>query len=84
MAVIYDQFCSPKFLHFLKYTWYICGYDNQHPPLFDTPTEWCFNIDKMGAECQDINCDDDAFMLCAHCDITLCFNHSIIEPHLHC
>lgn len=63
MAVIYDQFCSQKFTNFLKYTWHVCGYDDQHPSSFETPTEWCFNLDKMTAECHHINCDNDPDMI---------------------
>ena len=45
------------------------------------PVQYCY--DNVSEECSINLCAEDGFINCAHCPLTLCFNHFFIGNHFH-
>jgi hypothetical protein len=82
LSLICNQFCAPRFQHFLQYSWYACGYVDKHPPPFLNPVQYCFSPDAV-QKCQLDGCDKTSFIQCALCEKCLCFDHFYTQIHYH-
>jgi hypothetical protein len=74
------QFSAVKFEPFLKFSWYKGGYIDEKLP-FVTPPEFCFDVDPIEQNCIFKNCPERAFIICAHCEETICMKHAIVNQH---
>ena len=86
LEVIYNQFCNPMFRQFLRYSWqktgYIDGYIARRETEFDTPVESCFPKDSATI-CEHPGCQILSFIRCSYCSSLFCFNHFIVNKHIH-
>ncbi|PSN44274.1 hypothetical protein C0J52_19630 [Blattella germanica] len=59
-------------------------YTEYFPVVFQTPLEYCFEK-GLTEECFRENCDQPAFIKCAHCERRLCLDHAVIaDLHILC
>ena len=66
----------------LCYAWQNAGYDIGEPvDKFTGIVDMAFCIDII--ECAVMICDHFAFLHCAFCSHSLCFEHCSENPHLH-
>ena len=66
----------------LRYAWQNAGYDIGEPvDNFTGVTDVVFSIDII--ECAVMTCDYFAFLHCAFCSHSYCFEHFIESPHFH-
>lgn len=80
----YYQFTAKRFENLIRFTFYKCGYTNNHPEPFETPITYCFEK-SVGDECSEPDCNDIAFVRCAHCEKVFCVDHTLIEQlHIFC
>jgi len=86
LEVVYNQFCNPMFRQFLRYSWqksgYIDGYIAGSETEFDTPVKSCFPKDSATI-CQHQACQSLSFIRCSYCSSSFCFNHFIVNKHIH-
>ncbi|XP_076547717.1 uncharacterized protein LOC143306005 [Osmia lignaria lignaria] len=45
-SLAHNQFSSPRFENFIKYSWYKSGYVPSRPPHFENPVEFCYAADN--------------------------------------
>lgn len=81
-SLVHNQFSSPRFRNFIRYSWFKCGYIDQRPPKFLTPVEFCFDYSDEVCFSDCSQCSDGVFLICSWCTKPLCFNHFFIENHL--
>uniref|UniRef100_A0A914WMF2 Transposase n=1 Tax=Plectus sambesii TaxID=2011161 RepID=A0A914WMF2_9BILA len=82
LSLAYNQFCAPRFQHFLQYSWHSSGYVDEHPPPFLTPIQFCFSPYAV-QPCQFDGCEKISLINCAFCDHFLCFDHFFRQFHYH-
>ena len=86
LEVIYNQFCNPMFRQFFRYSWqktgYIDGYIARRETEFDTPVKSCFPKDSATI-CEHPGCQILSFIRCSYCSSLFCFNHFIVNKHIH-
>ena len=59
-------------------------YTEDFPGVFQTPLEYCFEK-GLTEECFRENCDQPAFIKCAHCESCICLDHAVIaDLHILC
>ena len=56
-----------------KYGWFGCGFIEEHPAMFLTPVEFCFEGSLRLNRCQ--HCEHLCFIVCSWCKTYLCFEH---------
>src|ERR1043166_5260556 len=66
-SLVHTQVSAPRFKNFIKYSWYKCGYLNEKPEAFLTPTEYCFGV-SVTQECSAEGCDRFVFIKCSLCE----------------
>ena len=65
-----------------RYAWQNIGYDIGEPvDNFTSVIDVAFSNDII--ECAVVTCDHLAFLHCAFCSHSYCFEHFIESPHLH-
>lgn len=81
LDLTHNQFKAPRYMEFLKYSWYRSGYFTEHPTVFDTPVQYCLQF-KGYTKCERDNCRVNyCFMRCSYCELHLCFTHIIDHRH---
>lgn len=80
ISLAYNQFCAPRFENFRRYSWHQTGLVDARPPHFDTPTHYCLDGFSHSDFC---GCGNSGFLKCGYCNNVLCFDHFVIEKHLH-
>ena len=81
-SVIYNQLCSEAYPSMLRCACQNADYDIGEPvDNFIRVFDVAFNIDII--ECAFMTCDHFAFLLCAFCSHSYCFEHFTESPHLH-
>ena len=81
-SVIYNQLSAEEYRQMLSYAWYSAGYDIGVPvDNFTSVIDVAFNTDII--ECAVMTCDRLAFLHCAFCSHSYCFEHFTESPHLH-
>ena len=81
-SVIYNQLSAEAYRQMLRYAWQNAGYDIGEPvDNFIGVNDVAFSIDII--ECAVMTCDHFAFLHCAFCSHSYCFEHFIESPHLH-
>ncbi|PSN53913.1 hypothetical protein C0J52_02460 [Blattella germanica] len=59
-------------------------YTEDFPGVFQTPLEYCFEK-GLTEECVHKNCEQPAFIKCAHCESCICLDHTVIaDLHILC
>lgn len=81
LDMLWYQCKAKKFHDLLKYSWYSAGYFEQHPPPFLTPVQFCLGF-RGYMKCEAFECDNFAFLRCAHCENHFCF-HDALEHRDH-
>lgn len=77
-------FSAPRFREFIKYAFYSPGYLQDHPQPYQTPIEYCFyHLNHATRICQISDCTDFVFAKCAHCELSLCLEHTLIQLHIY-
>ena len=80
-SVIYSQLNAEAYRPMLRYAWQNAGYDSGEPVKNLTGViDVAFSTDII--ECLAITCDHLAFLHCAFCSHSYCFEHFIDSPHL--
>ena len=64
-----------------KYGWYKAGYLSDHPNVYMTPVEYCFNPAVL-ENCEVEDCDSVAYIRCSWCTKQLCFEDFYINYQL--
>lgn len=83
-AFVHFQFGAPRFRDLIRYAFHRCGYVDNRPASFETPTEYCFDIYRFDL-CSTSGCSSKADIRCAHCTLCYCFEHSVLSnPHINC
>ena len=80
---IFNQFQAERFDGFRRHAWVMSGLLDEDPERdrFLHPVQYCY--DNVSEECSINLCAEDGFINCAHCPLTLCFNHFFIGNHFH-
>lgn len=74
----YNQFSSPRFKNFIKYSWYKSGYVNEKIEHI-TPNRFCFRgYMNICAICSKVS-----FIRCSWCAFNFCFRHFFIVEEYH-
>ena len=71
--LIHNQLCSLRYQEMWKYGWFGCGFIEEHPAMFLTPVEFCFEGSLRLNRCQ--HCEHLCFIVCSWCKTYLCFEH---------
>jgi len=79
-SLIYNQLQAPVFNALGQYAWFSCTYLKERVQ-FQSVNDKCFNADYD--KCEQDRCTDESFMQCAHCNLYLCLNHSLVQLHFH-
>ena len=86
LEVVYNQFCNSMFRQFLQFSWQksgnIDGYVEGKEIEFDTPIKCCFPKDNVTI-CQRQDCQDLSFIRCSYYSLLFCFDHFILNKHVH-
>ena len=69
-SLVHNQLTAESFSPMLKYAWYKSGYCVTDPGKFENVNEICFDKKTILGNC--MNCEDAAFIKCAHCNKLLC------------
>jgi len=85
--VVYNQFCNPQcFGNSQQFSWqksgYIDGYVEGREVEFDTPIKCCFPKYNVTI-CQRQDCQDLSFIRCSYYSLSFCFDHFILNKHVH-
>lgn len=80
-SLVHQQFSSPIFSNFIKFSWYKSGYIKDRPPKFKTPAEHCFDHDEEDCFSDCSQCTNGVFIKCSWCFKSFCFKHFFIEYH---
>lgn len=81
-SFVHWQFCSPRFRTMIQYSFFKSGYYSERPVFDKTPTEYCFEVNRL-TNC--LVCEEFADIRCAHCEECFCFEHSVLaDPHINC
>lgn len=81
LDLVHNQFKAPRYVEFLKYSWYRAGYFSEHPAKFETPVQFCLQF-KGYIKCERDGCNNNyCFMRCSYCELYLCFTHVIDHRH---
>ena len=79
-SVIYNQLSAEVYRTMLRYAWQNAGYCIDEPvDNFKGVIDVAFNIDII--KCTVMTCDHFAFIHCAFCSYSYCFEHFIESPH---
>jgi len=76
------QFTAPRFRNLIRYAFYKAGYLSECPPKCETPINYCFK--ELGNYCSKEGCRGIAFVRCAHCECSLCMEHTLKDVHIGC
>lgn len=71
----FNQFSSPRFYDFIRYSWYKCGYTPEHIAHI-SPNQFCFEDELVTCSI----CEECSYMRCSWCKNRFCFNHFFIGP----
>jgi hypothetical protein len=86
LEVVYNQFRNPIFRQLLQYSWQKCRYIDDYiagrETEFDTPVKHCFPKADMEI-CQHQGCQNLSFIRCSYCPKAFCFDHFIVNKHMH-
>lgn len=77
-VLINNQFCSPRYVNFIKYAWFKSGFKEEGPEHV-TPVQFSFK-DIMMKKCD--HCPQYIFIKCGWCAQSLCFNHFFDQLHV--
>ncbi|CAK9825615.1 hypothetical protein ANTRET_LOCUS3585 [Anthophora retusa] len=77
-SLVHNQFSSPRFQNFIKYSWYKSGYIDEKPNASQNPVEYCYSVEN---EPRCHICGDVAIIKCAWCKKSLCLKHFFDEYH---
>ncbi|CAK9815740.1 hypothetical protein ANTPLA_LOCUS8759 [Anthophora plagiata] len=77
-SLVHNQFSSPRFQNFIKYSWYKSGYIDEKLNAFHNPVEYCYSVEN---EPRCHICGDVAIIKCAWCKKSLCLKHFFDEYH---
>jgi len=80
-SLIYNQLQSALFQPMLKYSWYACKYTNERAGRFLNVNELLFDMSCL--DCDEISCQEFAFIRCSHCRSHLCIKHFFVSFHYH-
>ena len=81
-SVIYNQLSAEAYRPMFRYAWQNASYDIGEPVNnFTGVIDVAFSIDVI--ECAAMTCDHFAFLHCAFCTHSYCFDHFTESPHLH-
>ena len=75
-SVIYRQLCSPRFRTFFRYCWKRCGYLDDKPPGYVSPSKYC--LEDNGSTC---SCGLQTIMRCSWCTQSFCKDCMFIKQH---
>jgi hypothetical protein len=81
-SLVHNQFSSPRFENVFKYSWFACGYSNNHPGNFVNPIEYCFNVHNKYCSRSDLLCNSVSFIICSWCNESFCFEHFFTAYHI--
>ncbi|PSN31642.1 hypothetical protein C0J52_20493 [Blattella germanica] len=77
-SFVYFQFSAARFSYIIKFVRiFNSDYIEEFPGVFQTPLEYCFEK-GLTEECFRENCDQPAFIKCAHCESCLYLDHAVI------
>ena len=79
--LIHNQLSLSLFMPMIKYSWFAASYVDQHPRIFESFNEVCFNVN--GSFCQQSTCHLLSFIQCSYCLKFLCFKHLFEAYHYH-
>ncbi|CAK9829716.1 hypothetical protein ANTRET_LOCUS7011 [Anthophora retusa] len=77
-SLVHNQFSSPGFQNFIKYSWYKSGYIDEKPNASQNPVEYCYSVEN---EPRCHICGDVVIIKCAWCKKSLCLKHFFDEYH---
>lgn len=80
-SLVFNQMQSDKYKPMYKYAWYKSGYTDVNPFKFQNVEEISFTLKHFICEIKD--CKEYSFLICTHCDKSICFNHFYILYHFH-
>jgi hypothetical protein len=63
-SLVYNQFSS-RFENVFKYSWFACGYSDDHSGNFENPVEHCFNVHDKNCSRLDLLCNTVSFTICS-------------------
>ena len=75
ISVVQHQFTSPKFVHFIQYSFYAAWYYDDKPLIFITPPKYCLCISVVNEGCHLEDCQRTAHIKWAFCDYYYCLEH---------
>ena len=79
-SVIYNLLSAKAYRPMLRYAWQNAGYDiSEHVDNFTSVNDVAFSTDIV--ECAVMTCDHLAFLHCAICSHSYCFEHFIESPY---
>lgn len=77
-SLVHNQFSSPRYINFFKYSWFKSGYIDKRPDTFENPVDFSYG-DSCKTHC-DL-CRNIAIIRCSWCKKSLCFKHFFEEYH---
>lgn len=78
ISLILDQFESPRYVAFWRYSWYKAGLIDERPDHFDNPVQFGFaTLALICSRCENLN-----MIKCSWCKDILCFQHFFTEYHV--
>jgi hypothetical protein len=80
-CLVHNQFSSPRFKDFIKFSWFKSGYLKNRPEKFLNPVEYCFNLKDNKCFSDGSECSEGVFIVCSWCETSFCFNHFFNEFH---
>ena len=81
-SVIYNQLSAEAYRSILRYTWQSADYDIGEPvDNFTSVIDVVFSTDMI--ECAVMTCDHLAFLHCAVCSHSYCFEHFTESPNIY-
>uniref|UniRef100_A0A914DYA7 Transposase Tc5 C-terminal domain-containing protein n=1 Tax=Acrobeloides nanus TaxID=290746 RepID=A0A914DYA7_9BILA len=83
ISVVHYMFTADRFVPLIIYAWWASGYLIDRPPRnFDTPAQYCLGFQPI-LKCHKANCNTIGFLRCSHCENVYCFEHTMIDLHVH-
>lgn len=81
ICLAYNQMAAPCFNALIRKAWIKAGLlDDDGQNYFQNPRDICF---RTSTKCELQNCLEVPIIRCAHCQLSLCYNHFIGTPHIH-
>lgn len=76
-------FSSSKFTNLVKYSFSKCGYIDNDRYEFIVPKDYCFPVKYEPCQITEntIQCNENSFIRCSHCEKFICFQHFYINYH---